>query len=171
MPGVRNYSGRDMKEGDGKTGNNRNLPVPYLVIKLGGMIGMTVSLVIVASWIVVSLARMFKLPGAVSWLVLPLLFFLLPAVMLFYNFTCHSIPALRNYFDRVHRERGLPGYSRSTKELSRVMLCALPSLAVAVLVGVLAVRGVPENITGPAAVASTLLAGIGGLALASRIMK
>ncbi len=160
-----------MKEGEGKIGKYRNLPVLYLVIKLGGMIVMTVSLVMVAAWIVVSLVREFHLPEAVSWLVLPLLFVVLPAAMLLYNFICHSIPPLRNYFDRVHRERKLPGYAQSRRELSRGMFCALPSLGAAVLVGAMAVIGVSENITGKVAIASTLAAGIGGLLMASRIMK
>lgn len=160
-----------MKEIKGKIGKYRNLPVPYLAIKLGGMIVMIVSLVMAVAWLVVSLIRKFHLPEAVFWLVLPLLLVVLPAAMLLYNFIFHSIPPLRNYFDRVHRERGLPGYSHSTKELSRVMLCVLPSLGAAVLVGTLPLVGVPENITAPVAIASTLLAGIGGLALASMVVK
>ncbi|MCX8125442.1 MAG: hypothetical protein N3F66_14935 [Spirochaetes bacterium] len=159
-----------MKEINNRIVKYRNLPNLYIIIKLGSIIFLMISSVLLMSYFLIFLEKTYNLPKSLGWLLLPLLFLLFPIIMLLYNFLSYAIIPLRKYLEKIHKENNLPRYSESNKELLKGILCFLPSLGVVILVIILSIIGIPENIIGPITISLTLLTAISGIIILINIL-
>lgn len=142
------------------------LPVIYRLIKVFSISIFLMLTVFGEFFVLLYLQEKYALNEGIMMIELPLFFASIPFVLLFYNFFFYLISPIRNYFEKVHKKKGLPNFSEANKQLLEASkFFSLPQIPVILLPFVFLKLGFSENVIAVSVIIGTVLMGILGFKL------
>ncbi len=142
------------------------LPAIYRFIKVFSISIFLMLTVFGEFFILLRLQERYELNEVIMMIGLPMFLASIPFVLLFYNFFFYLISPIRNYFEKVHKEKGLPNFYESNKQLLEFSkFFSIPQIPVMILPFVFLRLGFSENVIAISVIVGTILMGVLGFKL------
>ena len=139
-----------------RKGELLNTPALYKIIKVFAINIFLICEIFVLVIPIIKIKEAYNFPETIYWVILPLLFLVIPLILILYNFIFYITPPFRKYINKVHKDNHLPNFVDSNKGVIKGLLYISPLFLVVILGLFLSYQGYSNKIVGISVILSTI---------------